>query len=271
MALLLPSITRRLDDILLVKELNAKFFDHCISEQLLHTAISTPSASIEFDYERLELLGKSSVRVSVYQCPKTQLFSLGDAYLKYLSSIYLFVTNPTQHEGALHIARQRIISNRSLLKNADRSGLPQYIQSKPFTSKSWIPHNFRVFHPPKPISPNDVSNEHPISIADADVVMGDLEGNNTLREDPTISQLNTISNNNTIPEDADASNGTSAIGTSQNDSMPNADKSVEVQRPEAIDAQAPPFTSKKAKRAQEDANVQWLGDKVIDQTAYKCS
>ena len=26
----------------------------------------------------------------------------GDAYLKYLSSIYLFVTFPTQHEGALH-------------------------------------------------------------------------------------------------------------------------------------------------------------------------
>lgn len=58
MTLLLPSITRRLDDVLLVKELNAKFFDHCISEQLLHAAVSAPSASIEFDYERLELLGE---------------------------------------------------------------------------------------------------------------------------------------------------------------------------------------------------------------------
>jgi endoribonuclease Dicer len=56
-ALLLPSITRRLDDVLLVKELNAKFFDHSITEQLLHAAISTPAAGMEFDYERLELLG----------------------------------------------------------------------------------------------------------------------------------------------------------------------------------------------------------------------
>lgn len=58
MALLLPSITRRLDDLLLVKELNAKFFDNCITERLLHTAVSAPSASVEFDYERLELLGE---------------------------------------------------------------------------------------------------------------------------------------------------------------------------------------------------------------------
>jgi endoribonuclease Dicer len=41
-----------------VKELNAKFFDHAISEDLLHMAISAASAGIEYDYERLELLGK---------------------------------------------------------------------------------------------------------------------------------------------------------------------------------------------------------------------
>jgi hypothetical protein len=41
-----------------VKELNAKFFDHAIIERYLHAAISTPSAGVEFDYERLELLGE---------------------------------------------------------------------------------------------------------------------------------------------------------------------------------------------------------------------
>lgn len=64
--------------------------------------------------------------------------------MKYLSSIYLFVTNPTQHEGILHIARQKIISNRSLLVNADKSGLPQYIQSKPFMPKLWVPQGYKV-------------------------------------------------------------------------------------------------------------------------------
>lgn len=56
-ALLLPSIMRRIDDLLLVKELNASLFDHSISEHQLHAAISAPSAGLQFDYERLELLG----------------------------------------------------------------------------------------------------------------------------------------------------------------------------------------------------------------------
>lgn len=58
-ALLLPSVLRRLDDILLVKELNAKFFDHSILEHHLHAAVSAPSAAVDIDYERLELLGPS--------------------------------------------------------------------------------------------------------------------------------------------------------------------------------------------------------------------
>jgi endoribonuclease Dicer len=57
MALLIPSITRRLDSFLLVKELNARFFNHQISEALLDMAITAPSSRAEYDYERLELLG----------------------------------------------------------------------------------------------------------------------------------------------------------------------------------------------------------------------
>lgn len=51
---------RRIDDFLLVKDLNAKYFDYAINEDLLHMAISAPSAGIEYDYERLELLGNPS-------------------------------------------------------------------------------------------------------------------------------------------------------------------------------------------------------------------
>lgn len=58
-ALLLPSITRRIDDLLLVKELNARFFEHSILEQPLLAAVSAPAAGMGFDYERLELLGET--------------------------------------------------------------------------------------------------------------------------------------------------------------------------------------------------------------------
>lgn len=56
-ALLLPCIMRRVDGFLLVKELNAALFNRCISDELLHAALSPSSAVIEYDYERLEMLG----------------------------------------------------------------------------------------------------------------------------------------------------------------------------------------------------------------------
>ena len=48
----------KLDAFLLVKELNAKFFDHAIREEELLASISTPAACSGVDYERLELLGE---------------------------------------------------------------------------------------------------------------------------------------------------------------------------------------------------------------------
>lgn len=62
--LLFPSITRRLDSFLLVKELNARFFNHQISETLLDMAITAPSTRMEYDYERLELLGECIWKIS---------------------------------------------------------------------------------------------------------------------------------------------------------------------------------------------------------------
>ena len=56
--LLLPSILRRVDELLIVKELNTKLFDDSIHERELLAALTSPAALAERDYERLELLGK---------------------------------------------------------------------------------------------------------------------------------------------------------------------------------------------------------------------
>lgn len=122
-------------------------------------AITTPSAGIEYDYERLELLGDNIP--SLYFC-LAHICCSGDAFLKYLSSIYVFVTNPAQTEGALHFARQNIISNKTLLQSSSRSGLPPFIQSKPFAIKFWQPPNFRVITPtrhPKENDGDDLNNQ----------------------------------------------------------------------------------------------------------------
>jgi capsid protein len=56
-ALALPSIMTRIDEALLIKELNARMFDNVIREDLLRGALTPPGAEVEFNYERLELLG----------------------------------------------------------------------------------------------------------------------------------------------------------------------------------------------------------------------
>jgi hypothetical protein len=59
-ALLIPSIMRRLNDILLTKEVNGALFDHKISEKHLLAALTLPAAAMAFNDERLEYLGAQS-------------------------------------------------------------------------------------------------------------------------------------------------------------------------------------------------------------------
>ncbi|PSR73594.1 hypothetical protein PHLCEN_2v10513 [Hermanssonia centrifuga] len=98
------------------------FFDNIVEENHLLAAVSPPTASVEHDYERLEFLG--------------------DAFLKYAVSTYLFVTMPSDREGSLHQARQRIISNKALHLGALQAGIPPYIQSKPVVAKIWHPAGY---------------------------------------------------------------------------------------------------------------------------------
>ncbi|THH17944.1 hypothetical protein EW146_g2946 [Bondarzewia mesenterica] len=251
-ALLLPSIMRRIDDLLLVKELNALFFDHAISDHLLHAAISAPSAGIQFDYERLELLG--------------------DAYLKYLSSIYLFVTNPSQHEGALHSARLRIISNKALLLNADRAGLPPFIQAKPFVSKLWQPPFFHVVPPPQPhaaTSKGDgedadahhevhTSNDSPSATAGNSDVVEAPSGQTGLPEATTVPSGTQRMPETSFRPDSDGKNVSTSLPTEDSGhdegQMDDSQSNAELQR-------------SKRKRQQDEKNVHWLGDKAVADVA----
>lgn len=224
MSLLLPSIIRRIDDYLLVKEINAKLFDNWLHEKAVLIAITAPSAAAEFDYERQELLGwllypSNSLILTDPKPP------IGDAYLKYLSSIYLFVTYPTQQEGAMHVARQRIISNRSLLQRARESDVPQYIQSKPFTTRTWVPYNFKIV---KKVREPD-GTEATTSVGDG--VSGDSK---------------------------DGTGEEHIENTGSGDGAPDTVPDTEAATPAEIAARA----NAGKKRRWEDTRVQWLGDKV---------
>lgn len=51
---------------------------------------------------------------------------------------------PIAREGALHAARQLIISNKALRVGAIEAGLPPYVQSKPVVPKVWKPQIYQT-------------------------------------------------------------------------------------------------------------------------------
>lgn len=80
-------------------------------------ALTAASCQETFCYERAELLG--------------------DAYLKWVVSRFLFLKYPQKHEGQLTRMRQQMVSNIALYQFALDKGLQAYIQADRFAPSRW--------------------------------------------------------------------------------------------------------------------------------------
>lgn len=80
-------------------------------------ALTAASCQETFCYERAELLG--------------------DAYLKWVVSRFLFLKYPQKHEGQLTRMRQQMVSNVVLYQYALEKGLQSYIQADRFAPSRW--------------------------------------------------------------------------------------------------------------------------------------
>ena len=89
------------------------------SPAVIFPAICAPAAREDDDYQRLEFLG--------------------DSILKMLTSIALMADHQTWHEGYLSRAKDHIVSNGRLALAAQEAALDKYILTKPFTGKKWKP------------------------------------------------------------------------------------------------------------------------------------
>ncbi|KAI9598092.1 hypothetical protein BDF19DRAFT_411427 [Syncephalis fuscata] len=127
MGLLLPSFLYQMEKALLAVEYGARFNLSTTLENLVH-AISTPAIDTKDNYERLEMLG--------------------DSILKIMTSTSLYIKHPENHEGLLHKRRQYLIANESLCRLAVERNMFSYIITQKFSRKSWLPAGF-VFAPPE--------------------------------------------------------------------------------------------------------------------------
>lgn len=80
-------------------------------------ALTAASCQETFCYERAELLG--------------------DAYLKWVVSRFLFLKYPQKHEGQLTRMRQQMVSNMVLYQFALNKGLQSFIQADRFAPSRW--------------------------------------------------------------------------------------------------------------------------------------
>lgn len=112
----LPSIMRRVESMLLAVQLK-NLISYPIPTSKILEALTAASCQETFCYERAELLG--------------------DAYLKWVVSRFLFLKYPQKHEGQLTRMRQQMVSNMVLYQYALVKGLQSYIQADRFAPSRW--------------------------------------------------------------------------------------------------------------------------------------
>ncbi|XP_048230330.1 endoribonuclease Dicer homolog 1 isoform X2 [Ricinus communis] len=112
----LPSIMRRVESMLLAIQLK-DIIHYSVPALKILEALTAASCQETFCYERAELLG--------------------DAYLKWVVSRFLFLKYPQKHEGQLTRMRQQMVSNMVLYQYALIKGLQSYIQADRFAPSRW--------------------------------------------------------------------------------------------------------------------------------------
>lgn len=139
--LLVPSIMHRFGVHLLAKALSATLLKEVAIPDLslIVTAISASSANEATNYQRLEFLG--------------------DSILKLCTSVQLIGEYPLWHEGYLSAKKDRIISNGRLSRAAVEISLDSFIITRPFTGHKWRPSYLEDLLEPSPDASRDMSTK----------------------------------------------------------------------------------------------------------------
>ncbi|KAH8687849.1 dicer-like protein-like protein 2 [Tricladium varicosporioides] len=121
LGLFIPSIMHRFSVYLLASILSSTILKEVqiLDISIVVTAISASSAREEGNYQRLEFLG--------------------DSILKLCASIQLIAEYPLWHEGLLSAKKDRLVANSRLSRAAVETGLDRFIITKQFTAQKWRP------------------------------------------------------------------------------------------------------------------------------------
>jgi len=92
----------------------------------------------QFDIPALKILEALTTKSCQEEFSQESLETLGDSFLKYISTQHLFSKFKHQHEGVLTKMKKNLISNAALCQLACSNNLVGYIRSEPFNPETWI-------------------------------------------------------------------------------------------------------------------------------------
>jgi dsRNA-specific ribonuclease len=120
-SLLVPSLENHIGKTLLSSKLCSELLAEVgfANIGLVVEALSATSANSTVNYQRLELIG--------------------DSTLKFVVAVQLFATKSKWHEGYLSAAKDCIVANSRLARAALDEGLDEFIITEPFSARKWRP------------------------------------------------------------------------------------------------------------------------------------
>ena len=154
----LPSIMHHVENALLTDHLRGGILAPIgfSGQNAVFSAICAPAAREDGDYQRLEFLG--------------------DSILKMLTSTTLMADHQTWHEGYLSRAKDHVVSNGRLAMAAQETTLDKYILTKPFTGKKWRPLNNIRLGTPRTLQQREVSSKTLADVVEAIIGAAFLDG-----------------------------------------------------------------------------------------------
>ena len=167
----IPSIMHKVRNALIVEDLCARLLDSVgfSDRSLVVTAISAPVAQEDDNYQRLEFLG--------------------DAMLKYYTSVTLISKHLNFHEGYLAHLKDRIVSNKALSMACKEKGLDQYILRRAFETSKWRPlYNDELLQETKSDQEHELSTKVLADVVEALLGAAYLDGG----EEKLLICLNTL-------------------------------------------------------------------------------
>ncbi|KAK9449862.1 uncharacterized protein V1518DRAFT_404946 [Limtongia smithiae] len=157
---LLPSIMFHVESCLQASELRQLLqLSSDIKLRNLVEAITVESAHLDYNYERLEVLG--------------------DAFLKASTSIALYVNFPEEDKYSYHKRRLDLICNQNLYETAIELKMYEYIRSLPFSRRTWYPDLLQLVHGSKEIGraeTHELSDKALADVGEAIIGASYLEG-----------------------------------------------------------------------------------------------